>query len=196
GALAQRYLQPRHHIREVAATPITVHRPCERLAVALAATWVGIDHGVSCSGVHLEFVEEIMSILRVGAAMNVQQCWVALSWLTAVWLQDPAIERAAGALVAPPFWPGERHFCLPLPVEIGQLLLSRAIGVAEKHLWGRYRSRGRKGAVRAVLGTREPRHLALARDDALGHGVTRSPHTVDGHIPLIHDGKRDPGTVG
>src|SRR5437016_12625449 len=89
GALAQRYLQPCHHIREVAAAPITVHRPCKCLTVALAATWIGVDHGVSCSGVHLEFVKEVMPILRVGAAVDIQQRWVALPWLVAVWPHDP-----------------------------------------------------------------------------------------------------------
>src|SRR5262245_33298541 len=71
GALAQRHIQPRHHIREVATAPITVHRPRKCLAVALAATWIGVDHGVSCGGVHLEFGEELMPILRMGSAMNI-----------------------------------------------------------------------------------------------------------------------------
>src|SRR5215475_10425838 len=57
GALAQRHIQPRHHIREVATAPITVHSPCKCLAVALAATWIGVDHGVSCAGIHLQFVK-------------------------------------------------------------------------------------------------------------------------------------------
>ena len=66
--------------------------PVKRFAVALAATWIGVDHGVSCSGVHLEFVKEIMPILRVGSAVDMQQSWIALPWLIAVWLHDPAIE--------------------------------------------------------------------------------------------------------
>src|SRR5262245_14939761 len=72
GALAQRLVQAGHHIREVATAPITVYCPCKRLAVALTATWIGVDHRISCSGVHLEFVEEIMPILRVGSAVDIE----------------------------------------------------------------------------------------------------------------------------
>src|SRR2546425_714555 len=131
----------------------------------------------------------------VRPTVDVEEGWVPLPWRIAEGFDDPAVEGVTSPLIAQPLWPRQGDCGLPLAVEIGQLLLARAIGVTQEHFWRCHGIRGREGEQGTVLGVRHPRHLTRASDDALGDSATGSPHAVDGHVSLILDGKGNPGAV-
>src|SRR5262245_30169329 len=97
---AQGFIQSRHDISEIAAAPVADHRAGKLFAVALTAPWIGVDHYIPSPGIHLKLVEEVMSILRVRAAVDVQQRRIPLARPEAERLHHPAVELVTIALIA------------------------------------------------------------------------------------------------
>ena len=60
----------RHAVRGVLVAPVGEDARRERLAVALAAARIGVQHRVPAGGQHLKFVHERRGVHRLGPAVD------------------------------------------------------------------------------------------------------------------------------
>ena len=68
---------------------------CPGVLSTRAAARVGAQHHVASFGLHLEFVEVIVAVLRERAAVNVEQCRVFLGRVKVVGAEDPTVDLVA-----------------------------------------------------------------------------------------------------
>ena len=173
-ALLQGSVDPGHDVGKVTTAPVANHLPHERLAVTLAAARIGVEHHVPGTGVYLKLVEKCLAVLYVRPTMDVEQGGIAFAGRKAIGLHDPTIEPVTGAFILQALRLRQGHLGLPGTIEVRKLLLTTAVGMAEKHFGRRDRISGSKRQARAVLTGRESGDLPPSADDACRCGIAES----------------------